>query len=148
MLARFFLDMAAKELNVEPKRLRPDVETYLSDLPWPGNVRQLENACRWLTVMAPGKEIRADDLPRELRALSPEEPMDDGWEGELKSWAERRLAAGKKGLLVEAVPRFERILIDVALARTGGRRQEAAKLLGWGRNTLTRKLKELGVGDE
>ena len=147
LLASFFLDMAAKELNVEPKLLRPDVEAYLSELPWPGNVRQLENACRWLTVMAPGNEIRVDDLPRELRAQTAKEHNGDGWEAELKSWAERRLAGGDRGLLVEVVPRFERILIDVALARTGGRRQDAAKLLGWGRNTLTRKLKELGVGD-
>ena len=148
LLARFFLERAATELSVEPKLLGPDVEAYLSELPWPGNVRQLENACRWLTVMAPGNEIRIDDLPPELRRETAKEQGGDGWEAELKSWAERRLGGGSGGLLVEAVPRFERILIDVALAHTGGRRQEAAKLLGWGRNTLTRKLKELGVGDE
>ena len=148
VLAKFFLDKAATELNVEPKLLSPEVEAFLSDLPWPGNVRQLENACRWLTVMAPGNEIRAGDLPQELRGETAKALSGDGWEAELRSWAERRLAGGGSGLLVEAVPRFERILVDVALAHTGGRRQEAAKLLGWGRNTLTRKLKELGVGDE
>ncbi len=145
LLAKSFLDAAARELNVETKVIRPEVEAYLSDLPWPGNVRQLENACRWLTVMASGNEIRIDDLPPELRTRLAAEPGGDGWEAELKNWAERRLGKGESGLLLEAVPRFERILINVALGYTGGRRQEAAKLLGWGRNTLTRKLKELGM---
>jgi two-component system nitrogen regulation response regulator GlnG len=145
LLARHFLEVAAKELNVEPKTLRRETEVYLGSLPWPGNVRQLENTCRWLTVMASGKEIHLDDLPPELQTSPPS--ATDGWEGALRAWADQRLARGELGLLPDAVPRFEGILIDAALRHTGGRRQEAAKLLGWGRNTLTRKLKELGHGD-
>ena len=144
-LARHFLHAAAAELDVEAKALLPETETLLCDLDWPGNVRQLENTCRWLTVMASGREIHPDDLPVELREALPQEGGDD-WLGALRHWAARRLASGDGALLDDALPEFERTLIDVALAQTGGRRQDAARLLGWGRNTLTRKIKELGMG--
>ena len=144
LLMRHFLQSAARELNVEIKTLLPETETYLNQLDWPGNVRQLENLCRWLTVMASGQEVRIDDLPGELRQpQSTESPGGQGWEAALKSWADRQLAEGHEALLNEALPAFERIMIESALARTGGRRQDAARLLGWGRNTLTRKIKEL-----
>jgi two-component system nitrogen regulation response regulator GlnG len=143
-LARYFLRKAATELKVEPKTLRPSVERYLASLPWPGNVRQLENTCRWLTVMASGKEIHLEDLPPELKEpTAPAEPVD--WETSLARWADQQLAHGGDAVLANALPRFERILIETALARTGGRRQDAARLLGWGRNTLTRKIKDLGM---
>jgi two-component system nitrogen regulation response regulator GlnG len=144
LLMRHFLQRAATELNVDPKALMPETETYLKQLEWPGNVRQLENLCRWLTVMASGQEIRVDDLPAELRQpQSSEAPGGQGWEAALRSWADRQLVEGHEALLDEALPAFERIMIESALARTGGRRQDAARLLGWGRNTLTRKIKEL-----
>jgi len=144
LLMRHFLQAAAKELNVETKILVPDTAAYLKQLDWPGNVRQMENVCRWLTVMASGQEIRIDDLPAELRQpQSTEAPGGQGWESALKSWADHQLADGREDLLDEALPAFERIMIESALARTGGRRQDAARLLGWGRNTLTRKIKEL-----
>lgn len=147
-LARHFLNSAARELNVESKTLRPEVEAYLMRLEWPGNVRQLENTCRWLTVMASGNEIHLEDLPPELRhhtAASP--PTGDNWEMVLRRWVEQHLGTGDLALLDLAVPRFERILIESALRHTGGRRQEAAKLLGWGRNTLTRKIKEYAMDE-
>lgn len=144
LLMHYFLARAAKELDVETKSLHPDVEAYLKRLDWPGNVRQLENLCRWLTVMASGQEIRLDDLPTELRQPgSAQTGPAQSWEAALKRWAEQRLAAGNEALLDEAMPAFERIMIEAALAATGGRRQDAARLLGWGRNTLTRKIKEL-----
>ncbi len=144
LLMEHFLAHAAQELNVEAKILLPDVADYLKRLDWPGNVRQLENLCRWLTVMAPGQELRIDDLPIELRdPQAPEGMAAQGWEAALKQWASQQLADGENGLLDHALPAFERIMIEAALARTGGRRQDAAKLLGWGRNTLTRKIKEL-----
>ena len=129
-----------------PKALKPDVVRYLESLDWPGNVRQLENACRWLTVMASGNEIHLDDLPPELRGAGGEvgDIMDD-WEASLRRWAERRLGSGDGELLEDAMPKFETVLIKCALGRTGGGRQEAARLLGWGRNTLTRKIKELAL---
>jgi len=146
LLIRYFLHQAAEELDVETKRLDPEAEAYLAELDWPGNVRQLENACRWLTVMSPGQEIHLEDLPPELR--HPAETgaeHDDDWVHPLQRWAERRLARGDTALLDRAVPRFERIMIESALKKTGGHRQEAARLLGWGRNTLTRKIKELNM---
>ncbi|PPK51806.1 nitrogen regulation protein NR(I) [Marinobacter persicus] len=153
-LMKHFLKRAAEELAVEPKVLRPEAEEYLTTLPWPGNVRQLENTCRWLTVMASGREILVDDLPPELMHQAATETTTFGrtWQEGLKSWAEQELKRGKKGILDTAVPEFERIMIETALKHTGGRRRDASILLGWGRNTLTRKINELGLdhpeGDE
>jgi len=147
LLLRHFLNIAASELAVEAKTPRPEVEEYLSTLDWPGNVRQLENICRWLTVMASGREIHIDDLPQELREVeaSSEDGAYGSWQQALEHWASQQLALGKEHILDEAVPDFERIMIQAALNKTAGRRQEAAQLLGWGRNTLTRKIKELGM---
>jgi len=147
-LTRHFLLQAAQEMQMEPKVLSPEVGEYLSRLDWPGNVRQLENTCRWLTVMASGREIHIDDLPPELKTQMAPATGSDSWEETLRQWAERRLFSGESGLLNTATPAFERVMIETALKQTGGRRQDAARLLGWGRNTLTRKIKELGMGEE
>ena len=148
LLLRFFLDRAAQELNAEPKVVRSDVSNYLAQLDWPGNVRQLENLCRWLTVMAASREIHLEDLPPELVESAPALAAGSAdWESSLQHWAERELVEGQPGLLNRATPAFERIMIETALKRTGGRRQDAARLLGWGRNTLTRKIKELGMDE-
>ena len=145
LLMLHFLKMAAKELEVEPKVLRPDVEEYLAKLDWPGNVRQLENLCRWLTVMASGREIHLDDLPPDLRHQPMIPSNRNDWEDALRLWASQTLARGEGQILDRALPAFERILISVALEKTRGHRQDAARLLGWGRNTLTRKIKELAM---
>ena len=146
LLMQHFLAHAATELDVEPKTLMPDVIDTLSMLDWPGNVRQLENLCRWLTVMAPGKEIHVVDLPDELPGTARVRVSANGdWQATLRQWAQQQLSAGSRRLLDDAMPAFERIMIETALQQTGGRRQDAAKLLGWGRNTLTRKIKELGM---
>ncbi|PCM42826.1 nitrogen regulation protein NR(I) [Marinobacter sp. ANT_B65] len=144
-LMQHFLQRAARELSVEPKILRPEAENYLTTLPWPGNVRQLENTCRWLTVMASGREIHIDDLPPELRHQS--EPGTSGvtWQEGLRTWADQALKRGEQSILESAVPEFEKIMIETALKHTGGRRRDASILLGWGRNTLTRKINELGM---
>lgn len=146
-LLHLFLQQSAQEIGVEAKQLLPDVEAYLSNLDWPGNVRQLENACRWLTVMASSREVHMSDLPPELlpQSVEPTETVQQNWETSLQRWAEQQLALGKEDLLDDAMPKFERIMIEAALAKTSGKRQEAAKLLGWGRNTLTRKIKELDM---
>ncbi|MGE0080334.1 MAG: nitrogen regulation protein NR(I) [Thiohalomonadaceae bacterium] len=148
LLVRHFLKRAADELNVEPKRVDKETEAYLTGLEWPGNVRQLENTCRWLTVMSPGQEIHMEDLPPELRSTAGPSPDSEDWLGPLRRWAERHLAQGDVSILDTAVPDFERTMIEAALKQTGGMRQEAARLLGWGRNTLTRKIKDLGMGDD
>ncbi|CAK0768604.1 DNA-binding transcriptional dual regulator NtrC [Gammaproteobacteria bacterium] len=147
LLARHFLDMAARELKVDAKTLRQETETALQQLDWPGNVRQLENTCRWITVMASGQEVHPEDLPSELRSQSATQTTGEDWETALERWAERRLVQGDINLLDNAVPRFEQVMITVALRRSAGRRQDAARLLGWGRNTLTRKIKELEMDD-
>jgi two-component system nitrogen regulation response regulator GlnG len=144
LLMQYFLQQAASELEVETKTLTDEAAQLLSTLDWPGNVRQLENLCRLLTVMAPGQEIHVEDLPDELIGESgAAPPAGADWQAMLRAWAQQQLAGGADHLLDEALPVFERTLIDVALQHTGGRRQDAARLLGWGRNTLTRKLKEL-----
>ncbi len=144
-LAQHFLNLAAKELNVEPKILTPEAESYLSGLSWPGNVRQLENTCRWITVMASGREVHVEDLPPELVEHKAIDAPSGDWEKALRHWADQSLACGQRDILSEAVPTFERALIETALKHTAGRKRDAANLLGWGRNTLTRKLKELGM---
>ena len=144
-LARHFLSRAAQELAVEPKLLKSETEEYLKNLPWPGNVRQLENTCRWITVMASGREVHISDLPPELLSLPQDSAPVTNWEQALRQWADQALARGQSNLLDSAVPAFERIMIETALKHTAGRRRDAAVLLGWGRNTLTRKIKELGM---
>ena len=144
-LARHFLARAAKELAVEPKTLKPETEEYLKNLAWPGNVRQMENTCRWITVMASGREVHIDDLPPELLSQPQDAAPATNWEQSLRIWADQALARGQTNLLDTAVPAFERIMIETALKNTAGRRRDAALLLGWGRNTLTRKIKELGM---
>lgn len=149
-LARHFLHTAAQELNVEAKDLASDTEKFLAQLDWPGNVRQLENTCRWLTVMASGKQILLADLPPELTntskpsaSLSAGEPR--SWQELLASWVQQKLQTGAEDILAEAGPEFERIVLKQALVYTHGHKQDAARKLGWGRNTLTRKLKELDM---
>jgi len=146
-LTRSFLNRSARELNVEPKKLAPEAEEYLSQLEWPGNVRQLQNTCRWLTVMAPGQTVRVADLPPELQAKTGESGRNSDWAGNLKRIVEQQLGKGESDIYKELNATFERTLIEAALGATGGRKQDAAKKLGWGRNTLTRKLKELGFQD-
>jgi two-component system, NtrC family, nitrogen regulation response regulator GlnG len=141
-LARHFLASAAHELEVEPKMLTEAAQRHIASLPWPGNVRQLENACRWLTVMASSNEVQVADLPPELRPGAEEGVPEGDWTGGLEDWVALRLAAGEEGILDDALPQFERTVIATALRYSGGRRQDAARLLGWGRNTLARKIKE------
>ena len=143
-LASHFLKSAAEELQVEPKLLRPETEKYLVGLSWPGNVRQLENFCRWITVMASSREVYLTDLPPEFSEQEIDSSSISNWTLALQNWADQQLSLGNTSILDEATPMFERTLIDIALKHTGGRRRDAANLLGWGRNTLTRKIKELG----
>jgi two-component system nitrogen regulation response regulator GlnG len=146
LLARHFLAASGKQLGVEPKRFSDDALAHLSRLAFPGNVRQLENLCHWLTVMAAGQVIDTGDLPAEFRDQAAGAAPD--WLAALEQEAERRLARGDTGILDALGRQFERALIVRALARTGGRRIDAANLLGMGRNTITRKIQELGIEDD
>ncbi|OCH59704.1 nitrogen regulation protein NR(I) [Vibrio splendidus] len=144
-LTHHFLASAAEELGVEVKTPHSETIMKLNQLNWPGNVRQLENICRWLTVMASGSEILPSDLPPELleEKVVTTSGTGDNWQQLLANWAKCALDSGEKELLTYALPEFERILLEAALNHTNGHKQDAAKVLGWGRNTLTRKLKEL-----
>jgi len=144
-LMKYFFQQAARELGGEPKILLPEAEDFLVGLDWPGNVRQLENCCRWITVMASGREVHLSDLPPELGhpAAAPESCDQAEWPELLFRWARNELVQGKQQILQEAVPTFEKVMIKVALQHSGGRKRDAAELLGWGRNTLTRKMKDL-----
>lgn len=148
-LTQHFLLMAAKELGVEAKNLHPETEAALVRLSWPGNVRQLENTCRWLTVMAAGQDLLVQDLPEELFSTISEasgNPLESSsWPTLLARWANSALRSGRQDLLPEAQRELERTLLNSALRHTQGHKQEAARLLGWGRNTLTRKIKELAI---
>ena len=147
LLAKHFLDSIARELGVEVKILLKDTQAYLTDLPWQGNVRQLENICRWLTVMVSGKKVHISDLPTELLTQNKGIVLDENnsaiWQESLQSWVMNKLETGENDILSTALPEFEKVMIKTALDFTRGKKLEAAKLLGWGRNTLTRKMKEL-----
>jgi two-component system nitrogen regulation response regulator GlnG len=147
LLAKYFLGKSARDLNVEAKRLSESALKYLQAQDWPGNVRQLENVCHWLTVMAPSVNIEVNDLPGELRAESTA-PAAQSWVSALEREAESQLNRGETGIIDELTRQFEKALILRALAHTGGRRIEAAHLLGLGRNTLTRKIQELKIDGE
>lgn len=144
-LMQHFLQMAAQELNVEVKTLHTSTLEILQKFNWPGNVRQLQNVCRWLTVMASGKEIHPHDLPDEIIKKNEAEHPSHAWQMLFTQWLQQALQDGSSNLLTLVQPEFERILLQQALKHTHGHKQEAAKLLGWGRNTLTRKLKELAI---
>ena len=149
MLLEHFLAEAARELGEEMKVIPEDTMNFLVSLPWQGNVRQLENFSRWITVMATGREVLLDDLPLELRSNTEQpEQSDQLWDRQLRKWAQAKLKSrtfSGDGLLAEAQPLFERIMIEAALDETAGRKRDASLLLGWGRNTLTRKMQELGM---
>lgn len=143
-LASVYLEQAAGELDIPPKALSADAMALMLEYDWPGNVRELVNICRRLTVTAAGSEITAADFPAELGGDG--SPPDADWTAGLAEWAEGQLSSAPQSpLLSEALPAFERTLIETALRRSHGKRLEAARLLGWGRNTLTRKIKELGL---
>ena len=150
LLLTHFLARAAVELDVEAKRILPEAVDVLKTFQWPGNVRQLENVCRWMTVMAPGADVHVEDLPPEVLAgpaatgakARRGEQAKSSWPEAAAQWTEAELARDAPQLVERAVAMLENAMIDVALRVTGGHKQEAAKRLGWGRNTLTRKLAE------
>jgi two-component system nitrogen regulation response regulator GlnG len=146
LLARRFLRQSAEELDVDMRVLSDESLSRMMAFPWPGNVRQLENICRWITVMAPSKLVGLEDLPKELE--NSQEVEDDSvndWEAALEKQVIQLLGSGKQDISADIIKQVESIMLSSALDASNGHRQNAAKLLGWGRNTLTRKLKELDI---
>ena len=144
-LLRHYLAEAAKEMRATPKTFDSDALEMLRSYDWPGNVRQVVNATRRLTVTAPGAVITAEDIPTDLGGRKQSKKAAQEWTRNLAAWAETQLGKGDESLLATALPDLEKTLIQVAMSKTNGRRQEAAKLLGWGRNTLARKMKALNL---
>ena len=144
-LAYHFLRSFCRQTGKRIEGFSNDALEVLINHDWPGNVRQLQNTCRWLTVMSPGQVIHLDDLPSELLTPEYRNKPDSDWQEALRFWTEQQFTQGETAILDKAVPIFETVMIETALRKASGRRQDAAKLLGWGRNTLTRKIKELGL---
>ncbi|HEY2818016.1 MAG TPA: nitrogen regulation protein NR(I) [Casimicrobiaceae bacterium] len=150
-LARHFLQKSARDLAVEPKTLSDDALKVLAAFSFPGNVRQLENVCHWVTVMGPGQRIEVADLPPEVREVVRADGAggaEIGWQQALDRELAQALVRGERNVGDRLEQEFEKTLIRRALAHTGGHRMEAAAWLGWGRNTLTRKIQELGLEAE
>ena len=143
LLARHFLSQAAEEMGLEEKHLMPETILALQQKSWPGNVRQLQNLCQQLCVMAPGEQILPVDLPASLRDKDAASESSDSWSKALQVWTRKALFSGQVDLMSTARGELEKTILDCALEHTGGKRVEAARLLGLGRNTLTRKLNEL-----
>ncbi|MFT5757976.1 MAG: two-component system nitrogen regulation response regulator GlnG [Alteromonadaceae bacterium] len=145
-LAKHFLIKAADELSVEPKSLNKNTSLYLKRCNWPGNVRQLENLCRYVTVMATGQEVLIDDLPPEMNERATIQNTEfTTWQQAFGLWMDEALNNGQNSILDIALPEFEKIALEHALIFTQGHKQQASKKLGWGRNTLTRKLKDFDI---
>jgi len=143
LLARHFLRQAAEEMGLEEKQLMPETIKALQQKAWPGNVRQLQNLCQQLCVMAPGEQILPVDLPASLKDKDAASEPADSWSEALRSWTRSALFKGQEDLMATVRGESEKIVLNCALEHTGGKRVEAARLLGLGRNTLTRKLNEL-----
>ncbi len=142
-LLTHFLEQAAAQAKEPVKTFDKAFSEHVMALPWPGNVRELQNTAHWLTVMAGGSELKISDLPEAL--LTVPETIDNDWESAFRQWVVLKLQNGENDLLAQATPAMEKILIQCALKQTDNKRQDAARLLGWGRNTLTRKIKDLGL---
>ena len=166
-IVKYYLAQEAKRYDLEEKRLSRAVEKFLLHQAWPGNVRQIKSLCTWMTIMAPDKTVQMQDLPIDLQQGDEAAMMLDGpvashdsqsqsagaegaeaWQAPLRRWAIAQLHAGHKGLHTQAEPMMEKVLIEEALRYSLNHRQKAAALLGWGRNTLTRKTHALGLDDE
>jgi len=144
LLSKRFLRASAEELQVEMKTIDHPALAKMMVYEWPGNVRQLENMCRWITVMAPAQMVGIEDLPKELSSMAESSTQTD-WESALAKLVRQKLTMGQQDILDDLLKRFEAIMLKVSLEHAGGHRQNAAKMLGWGRNTLTRKLKDLDI---
>ncbi|NDU85423.1 MAG: nitrogen regulation protein NR(I) [Ferrovum sp.] len=144
LLAQHFLQLSARTLEVEPKHLSANTLRLMASFEWKGNVRQLENICHWLTVMAPGLLVEPEDLPPELRStMAPASTLE--WQEGLAREITLRLHRDDHEIAADITEKVEKILITAALSATQGHRMEAAQRLGWGRNTLTRKIQTLGL---
>ena len=145
-LISYFLNTASDELNTEKKAIDKKTMRFLENYEWPGNIRQLENACRYLTVMSASSIISIDDLPKDIfdteEQINKNNNVNDSWQTNLEEYIRSNISSDKE-VIKKVNAEFEKILIDESLKASNGIKLEAAKLLGWGRNTLARKAKNV-----
>ena len=132
-------------MDEELRVLSPEVVDIIAGYDWPGNVRQLENTCYWLALMTPTQNVKVQDLPSEIKDYEAEETVSDSWEESFNSWVKNIASSVDKDLMGITNKKLDKIIIRAALEKTNGRKNEAAILLGLGRNTLTKKMKDLGI---
>jgi two-component system nitrogen regulation response regulator GlnG len=144
-LTKYFLKNHSDSLDEELRVLSPEVMDVIANYNWPGNVRQLENICYWLALMTPTQNVKIQDLPSEIKDHEAEEPISDSWEDRFNSWIKNIALSVDKDLMGIANKKLDKIIIRAALDKTNGRKNEAAILLGLGRNTLSKKMKDLGI---
>jgi two-component system nitrogen regulation response regulator GlnG len=145
LLAKYFLKQNSDSLGEELRVLSKESIEVLRKYKWPGNVRQLENTCYWLTLMSPTQNVQPVDLPNEIIQSEPYENTDTSWEDGFSLWLKNLIESNENQLLGTINPKIEKILIKLVLEKTNGKKSEAADILGLGRNTLTKKIKELGI---
>ena len=144
-LCRFFLKNYSDSLDEELRVLSDDAKNLLRKYDWPGNVRQLENVCYWLTLMSPTQSVKAQDLPTEVKDFEMTDIPSSSWEDGLQNWLTNVSLNIESGLSDIAITKIEKMLIKTALERSNGKKNDAAQILGWGRNTLSKKMKEHGI---
>ena len=145
VLTKYFLKNHSDSLDEELRVLSSEVIDVIASYDWPGNVRQLENICYWLALMTPTQNVKVQDLPSEIKDYEEEESSSNSWEESFETWIKSLALSMDKDLMHVANKKLEKIMIKTALDKTKGRKNEAAILLGVGRNTLTKKIKELGI---
>ena len=144
-LAKHFLKQHSDSLGEELRVVSKEAMEVLSTYDWPGNVRQLENICYWLTLMTPTQNVKVQDMPSEIKDHEVIDLPSSNWEEGLTGWINNNAANLKTGLSDVVNSKVEKMLIRSALEKSDGKKNEAAILLGWGRNTLAKKMKELGI---
>ena len=144
-LSKFFLKNYASSLDEELRVLSNDAKKLLEKYDWPGNVRQLENVCYWLTLMSPTQNVKAQDLPSEVKDFEMTDIPSSSWEDGLQNWLNNVSMNIESGLSDIAITKIEKMLIKTALERSNGKKNDAAQILGWGRNTLSKKMKDHGI---
>ena len=144
-LSKYFLKNYSDSLDEDLRVLSEDAKNIMMKYDWPGNVRQLENVCYWLTLMSPNQNVKAQDLPTEVKEYEMVDVPSSSWEDGMKNWLKNVSLNIDSGLSEIAITKIEKMLIKTALERSNGKKNDAAQILGWGRNTLSKKMKEHGI---
>jgi two-component system nitrogen regulation response regulator GlnG len=144
-LSKYFLKNYADSLDEDLRVISDEAMNLMNKYDWPGNVRQLENVCYWLTLMSPSQSVKSQDLPTEIKEFEITDIPTSSWEDGMQNWLKNVSMNIDSGLSEIAITKIEKMLIKTALERSNGKKNDAAQILGWGRNTLSKKMKEHGI---